>query len=116
MPFYKGRDVFHFTLSSSTDHHSDPDFLQNGGTNCPACRGLSTVVTPSRPLESIIAILLRAYPSKTRAEGERVQADEIYRAGSAMRVSRPFLPARHTLPRSLVPSCPHPGKLPQNLI
>lgn len=41
---------------------------------------------PSRPLETIIDVLLRAYPAKTRAERERMQADEIYKAGAPLRV------------------------------
>jgi E3 ubiquitin-protein ligase CHFR len=60
---------------------------QNGGSNCPACRGVSTSVTPSRPLQTIIDVLLRAYPAKARTERERQQADEVYKPGTSLRVS-----------------------------
>ncbi|KAG6844661.1 hypothetical protein H0H87_005029 [Tephrocybe sp. NHM501043] len=49
----------------------------NGGTNCPACRGLSTVVTPFRALQSVVDAIIRAAPYKARSERERQQADEI---------------------------------------
>lgn len=61
-------------------------YWQNGGTNCPACRGISSAVVPSRPLQSIVDVLLRAMPSKVRAERERQQADAIYTGGTIMRV------------------------------
>lgn len=61
---------------------------QNGGTNCPACRGVSTTVTPSRPLQVIADVLVRASPSRARSVNERMQADEIYKAGMALRVIR----------------------------
>ncbi|KAG1770891.1 hypothetical protein EV702DRAFT_1202218 [Suillus placidus] len=64
-------------------------WIRNGGTNCPACRGVSTIVTPSRPLQSIVDILLRADPSRERAERERIQADEVYKAGCSMRIPMP---------------------------
>ncbi|KIK47548.1 hypothetical protein CY34DRAFT_73775 [Suillus luteus UH-Slu-Lm8-n1] len=64
-------------------------WIRNGGTNCPACRGISTIVTPSRPLQSIVDILLRADPSRVRAERERIQADEVYKAGCSMRIPTP---------------------------
>ncbi|KAG1906614.1 uncharacterized protein F5891DRAFT_1003014 [Suillus fuscotomentosus] len=64
-------------------------WIRNGGTNCPACRGVSTIVTPSRPLQSIVDILLRADPSRERAERERIQADEVYKAGCSMRIPTP---------------------------
>lgn len=64
-------------------------WIRNGGTNCPACRGVSTIVTPSRPLQSIVDILLRADPSRERAERERTQADEVYKAGCSMRIPTP---------------------------
>ena len=60
--------------------------LQNNGTNCPACRGLTTIVTPFRALQGIVDALLRAAPHKARTERERQQADEIYRGGQSMRV------------------------------
>ena len=68
---------------------------KNGGTNCPACRGVSTSVTPSRPLQSIIDVLLRADPSRTRAPRERLQANEIYQSGP-IRVS--VMVYMHTMP------------------
>lgn len=64
-------------------------WIRNGGTNCPACRGVSTIVTPSRPLQSIVDTLLRADPSRVRAERERIQADEVYKAGCSMRIPTP---------------------------
>lgn len=42
---------------------------------------------PSRPLQTVIDVLLRAYPEKARAERERLQADEVYKAGTSLRVS-----------------------------
>lgn len=71
------------SLGDTDANLTDP---QNGGTNCPACRGISSFVTPSRPLQTIVDVLLRAEPSRTRTERERMQADEIYKAGSSMRV------------------------------
>ena len=59
---------------------------QNGGTNCPACRGLSTVVTPSRALQTMVDVLLHHAPDRARPASERIQADEIYRTGVALRV------------------------------
>lgn len=59
---------------------------QNGGTNCPACRSTSTNVTPSRVLQVMIDILLRADPSRTRTDREKQQADEVYKPGSSFRV------------------------------
>ncbi|KAH7928463.1 hypothetical protein BV22DRAFT_210084 [Leucogyrophana mollusca] len=64
-------------------------WIRNGGTNCPACRGASSYVTPSRPLQSIVDLLLRTDPSRTRTERERIQADEVYKAGSSMRIPTP---------------------------
>ncbi|KAH7885281.1 hypothetical protein F5I97DRAFT_1810715 [Phlebopus sp. FC_14] len=64
-------------------------WIKNGGTNCPACRGVSNIVTPSRPLQTIIDVLLRSDPTRTRAERERIQADEIYKSGSSMRIPTP---------------------------
>ena len=59
---------------------------QNGGTTCPSCRGLSTSVIPSRALQSMVNVLLRADPSRIRTPSERSQADEIYRPGQSLRV------------------------------
>ena len=72
--------------------------LQNGGTNCPACRGVSSFVAPSRPLQTIVDVLLRAEPSRTRTERERIQADEVYKAGTSLRVRMPIL-IRVTVPQ-----------------
>ncbi|THV03864.1 hypothetical protein K435DRAFT_715169 [Dendrothele bispora CBS 962.96] len=63
-------------------------WIRNGGTSCPACRGESTIVTPSRPLQIVLDTLLRSAPHKARAEGERRQADEIYK-GATLRFPSP---------------------------
>jgi hypothetical protein len=60
--------------------------LQNGGTHCPTCRGTSNKVEPSRPLEKMVEVLVRADPSQARSEREKEQADEVYTGGS-LRVS-----------------------------
>ena len=60
--------------------------FQNGGTNCPACRGIATSVTPSRALQTMTEVLVKFAPSKARAENEKKQADDIYRAGAPLRV------------------------------
>lgn len=70
---------------SNSLHDTDVLYRQNGGTNCPACRGLSTSVTPFRPLQAVLDLLLRTAPHKARTERERQQADEIY-TGTSMRV------------------------------
>jgi len=63
---------------------------QNGGTNCPACRSISTSVTPSRILQSMIDLLLRADPSKARTDIDKAQADEVYKAGNTLVVNQIF--------------------------
>nr|GAT60124.1 predicted protein [Mycena chlorophos] len=63
-------------------------WIKNGGTNCPACRGISTTVTPCRPLQTILDVLLRSAPHLARTERERQQADEIY-TGTTMRIPAP---------------------------
>ncbi|KAF8237174.1 hypothetical protein L208DRAFT_1248800 [Tricholoma matsutake] len=68
-------------------------WIRNNGTNCPACRGLTTIVTPFRALQGIIDTLLRAAPHKARTERERQQADEIYRGGQSMRIPAPRQPS-----------------------
>lgn len=68
--------------------------LQNGGTNCPACRGISIAVTPSRALQSMADLLTRSAPWKARTTNERMQADDVYRAGVSLRV-RQILQFRH---------------------
>lgn len=60
--------------------------LQNGGTNCPACRGQSTIVSPFRALQTVVDTLLRLAPHKARTEREREQADELYKVGQSLRV------------------------------
>ncbi|KAG6330534.1 hypothetical protein ID866_8554 [Astraeus odoratus] len=64
-------------------------WIKNGGTCCPACRGVSTHVSSSRPLQAMVDILLRSDPSRTRAEGERMQADEVYKPGQLVRIPSP---------------------------
>ncbi|OBZ71229.1 hypothetical protein A0H81_08387 [Grifola frondosa] len=64
-------------------------WIRNGGTNCPACRSMSTGVTFSRPIQTIVDILLRAAPSKARSTNERVQADAIYHPGVSLRIPSP---------------------------
>jgi len=64
-------------------------WIRNGGTNCPACRGISTITTPFRALQSVIDLLLRVAPHKARTERERLQADEVYKAGTSMRIPTP---------------------------
>ncbi|KAL5482947.1 hypothetical protein ACEPAI_9542 [Sanghuangporus weigelae] len=85
-------------------------WVKNGGTNCPACRSISTAVIPSRPLQAMVDVLLRAAPHLQRTERERMQADEIYP------VSRPFrIPVpREPSPEPVIPPsseflqpCPH---------
>ncbi|KAJ6525305.1 hypothetical protein DFH09DRAFT_1188845 [Mycena vulgaris] len=78
-------------------------WIRNGGTNCPACRGLSTSVTPFRPLQSVLDVLLRAAPHKARTERERQQADEIY-AGTSM---RRHLPEPDINPSDFIRPCPN---------
>jgi hypothetical protein len=59
---------------------------QNGGTNCPACRTISTSVSSSRVLQVMIDVLLRADPSRARTDREKQQADEVYKPGLSFRV------------------------------
>jgi hypothetical protein len=59
---------------------------QNGGTNCPACRAISTNVSSSRVLQVMIDVLLRADPSRARTDREKQQADEVYKPGLSFRV------------------------------
>ncbi|KAK0201854.1 hypothetical protein DFS33DRAFT_1350575 [Desarmillaria ectypa] len=90
-------------------------WIRNGGTNCPACRGISTIVTPSRPLQTVIDVLLHAAPSKVRAERERQQADEIYSAGTSMRIPPPreASPEPNLNQSDYARPCPHctPGNM-----
>ncbi|KAJ8080437.1 hypothetical protein PM082_017270 [Marasmius tenuissimus] len=64
-------------------------WIRNGGTNCPACRSESSIVSPSRPLQVVIDSLLRAAPHKGRSERERQQADEVYKGNVSMRIPTP---------------------------
>ncbi|EPT05250.1 hypothetical protein FOMPIDRAFT_1155957 [Fomitopsis schrenkii] len=86
-------------------------WIQNRGTNCPACRGLSTVVTPSRALQTMVDVLLRHAPDRARPASERMQADEIYRTGVALRIPSPrqASPEPDIRPRNAnyVQPCPH---------
>ncbi|KAG6831996.1 hypothetical protein H0H92_006031 [Tricholoma furcatifolium] len=82
----------------------------NGGTNCPACRSLSTGVTPFRALQSVIDTLLRAAPHKARTERECQQADEIYRFGQSIRIPSPREPSPEPnvdAPAEFARPCPH---------
>lgn len=68
-------------------------WIQNGGSNCPACRSVSTSVTPARPLQKIIEILVKHAPNRARTQREKEQADEIYKAGSNIRLPSPKQPS-----------------------
>ncbi|KAF8349267.1 hypothetical protein F5887DRAFT_945253 [Amanita rubescens] len=63
-------------------------WIRNGGTNCPACRGVSDSVAPFRPLQTMLDALLRAAPHKARTEREQQQADEVY-SGQTLRIPKP---------------------------
>ncbi|KZW00890.1 hypothetical protein EXIGLDRAFT_745330 [Exidia glandulosa HHB12029] len=85
-------------------------WVQNGGTNCPACRTVSTSVTPARPLQRLIDILIKHAPTKARTEREKVQADEIYKAGSSIRLPSPKQPSPEpnvSQSGSYARPCPH---------
>ncbi|KAH8113566.1 hypothetical protein DFH11DRAFT_1599391 [Phellopilus nigrolimitatus] len=85
-------------------------WVKNGGTNCPACRGVSSIVTPSRAVQSMVDVLLRAAPHRQRTERERMQADEIYPTSRAFRIPVPREPSPEpTIPTStdFVQPCPH---------
>lgn len=65
-------------------------------------------MTPSRALQTMTDILVRAAPSKARTENERIQADELYKTG-ALRVT----PLASVAPMSMLMSprrSPHQGK------
>ncbi|KAF8258211.1 hypothetical protein EI94DRAFT_1780947 [Lactarius quietus] len=85
-------------------------WVRNGGTNCPACRSTSTSVSPSRVLQIMVDVLLRADPSRARTDREKQQADEIYRPGLTFRIPTP----REASPEPTIPQsgefarpCPH---------
>ncbi|KAJ3524086.1 hypothetical protein NM688_g8623 [Phlebia brevispora] len=86
-------------------------WIKNGGANCPACRGISTSVTPSRVLQLMADILVRHAPSKARSANERMQADEIYKAGTNLRIPIPRAPSPEpSIPQlnaNYVQPCPH---------
>ncbi|KAH8104575.1 hypothetical protein BXZ70DRAFT_888072 [Cristinia sonorae] len=85
-------------------------WVRNGGTNCPACRGISVSVTPSRALQSMADVLSRAAPSRARSVNERMQADEIYKAGLSLRLPTPRLPSPEPTIQTnnnYVLPCPH---------
>ncbi|KAJ7781779.1 hypothetical protein DFH07DRAFT_791505 [Mycena maculata] len=83
-------------------------WIRNGGSGCPACRGLSTSVTPFRSLQSVLDVFLRAAPHKARTERERQQADEIY-TGTSMRFPSPreASPEPDINPSDYVRPCPN---------
>ena len=60
--------------------------VQYTGVTCPTCRQAVNQVIPSRAIQSIIEVYLRSVPSKARLPREMEQADEIYAAGSNIRV------------------------------
>ncbi|KAI0252330.1 hypothetical protein BJV78DRAFT_1124784 [Lactifluus subvellereus] len=85
-------------------------WVRNGGTNCPACRSVSTNVAPSRILQVMIDVLLRADPSRARTDREKQQADEVYKPGLSFRIPTP----REASPEPAIPQngefarpCPH---------
>ncbi|KAF8158272.1 hypothetical protein B0H34DRAFT_708115 [Crassisporium funariophilum] len=85
-------------------------WIRNGGTNCPACRGLSTIAMPFRALQSVIDTLLRAAPHRSRTERERQQADEIYKSGHSLRLPPPreaSPPPEVNRSTEYVHPCPH---------
>ncbi|EKM49511.1 uncharacterized protein PHACADRAFT_106383 [Phanerochaete carnosa HHB-10118-sp] len=85
-------------------------WVKNGGTNCPACRGVALSVTPSRALQTMADVLVKHAPSKARTMNERMQADDMYKAG-ALRIPTP----RQASPEPSIPQgnlnfvhpCPH---------
>lgn len=90
-------------------------WIKNGGTTCPSCRGLSTSVIPSRILQSMVNVLLRADSSRTRTPSERAQADEIYRPGQSLRIPPPKEPSPEpALPRNTDYALPCPHCIPGN--
>ncbi|KAJ7796160.1 hypothetical protein B0H14DRAFT_2916156 [Mycena olivaceomarginata] len=83
-------------------------WIRNGGSNCPHCRGPSTSVTPFRALQSVLDVLLRVAPHKTRSERERQQADDVY-TGTSLRIPSPreASPEPDTNPSDFVRPCPN---------
>ncbi|KZT19495.1 hypothetical protein NEOLEDRAFT_1077597 [Neolentinus lepideus HHB14362 ss-1] len=84
-------------------------WIKNGGTNCPACRGVSGSVTPSRAIQRMVDLFLRAAPHKARLERERHQADAIYTNGP-MRIPLPREPSPEPAIHQntdLARPCPH---------
>ncbi|KIY45619.1 hypothetical protein FISHEDRAFT_49121 [Fistulina hepatica ATCC 64428] len=64
-------------------------WIRNGGTNCPACRSLSSSVVACRPIQLLVDKLLAIAPHKARAPREVQQANELYRRGSNLRLPAP---------------------------
>ncbi|TFK68577.1 hypothetical protein BDN72DRAFT_841547 [Pluteus cervinus] len=85
-------------------------WIKNGGSNCPSCRGQSTIVTPFRALQPVIDLLLRHAPHMSRSNNEQRQADEIYKAGQSMRLPSPREASPEpnvTQSADLARPCPH---------
>ncbi|KLO16760.1 hypothetical protein SCHPADRAFT_822691 [Schizopora paradoxa] len=85
-------------------------WIRNGGTNCPKCRGPSSSIVPSKPLQVIADVLARADPSRARSERERAQADDVYPEPRCLKFPAPREPS----PEPTIPSttdflrpCPH---------
>ncbi|KAH6912790.1 hypothetical protein BKA70DRAFT_1370273 [Coprinopsis sp. MPI-PUGE-AT-0042] len=77
-------------------------WIRNGGTNCPACRGVSTV--------TVVDTLLRIAPEKARTVREREQADAVYRSGLSLRIPSPREPSPEpaiNVNADLAQPCPH---------
>ncbi|KAI0056267.1 hypothetical protein BV25DRAFT_1766698, partial [Artomyces pyxidatus] len=84
--------------------------IYNGGSNCPACRSISTSVSPSRVLQVMLDVLLRADPSRGRTEREKQQADDVYRPGQLFRIPTPREPSPEPAiaqPTEYARPCPH---------
>ncbi|PPR01144.1 hypothetical protein CVT26_016045 [Gymnopilus dilepis] len=64
-------------------------WIRNGGTSCPACRGVAAVAMPFRAMQPVLDLLLRNAPHKERTLREREQADEVYKAGNTIRIPSP---------------------------
>ncbi|TFK27970.1 hypothetical protein FA15DRAFT_103867 [Coprinopsis marcescibilis] len=85
-------------------------WIRNGGTNCPACRGISTAVNPFRALQTVVDTLLRSAPELARTERERQQADDVYRPGLSLRIPSPKEPSPEpnlNANLDLAQPCPH---------
>jgi len=67
-------------------------WIRHGGRDCPKCRASISAVSSAHSVQLFIDVLLETFPSKARFENDRLQADEIYRAGSAIRLPPPREP------------------------